>query len=92
MDLKVTALIPNRIFTSLQNGYVYGKAVLISGEGVIDVISVDDIPEGIQVETYEGCTLLPGLIDVHVHIEDWVAPVLLSYGITTARDTGNELN
>jgi len=38
--------------------------------------------------------VFPGvrLIDTHCHLEDWAAPMFISYGITTVRDTGNELN
>jgi hypothetical protein len=37
------------------------------------------------------CTLLPGLIDTHVHFMRWHGPQFLAFGVTTVRDTGNPL-
>lgn len=34
----------------------------------------------------DGRTLIPGLIDAHVHVESWALPVFLKYGVTTVRD------
>lgn len=37
-----------------------------------------------------GKTLIPGLIDAHVHLEDWTLPLFLKYGVTTVRDLHND--
>jgi imidazolonepropionase-like amidohydrolase len=37
-----------------------------------------------------GRTVIPGLIDAHVHLEDWALPVFLKYGVTTVRDLHND--
>jgi len=47
MKTNVFAVIPDRIFTSLGNSYEYGKAVLVDGEEIVEVISVVDIPESV---------------------------------------------
>jgi imidazolonepropionase-like amidohydrolase len=36
-----------------------------------------------------GRTLIPGLIDAHVHVEPWSLPLFLKYGVTTVRDVHN---
>ena len=36
-----------------------------------------------------GRTVIPGLIDAHVHVEDWTLPFFLRYGVTTVRDLHN---
>jgi imidazolonepropionase-like amidohydrolase len=39
-----------------------------------------------------GCTLLPGLVDMHVHVLDpGLLPRYLEHGVTTVKDVGNEL-
>ncbi len=38
----------------------------------------------------EGRTAMPGLIDAHVHVEEWALPLFLTYGITTVRDLHND--
>jgi imidazolonepropionase-like amidohydrolase len=37
-----------------------------------------------------GKTIVPGLIDAHVHVEEWTLPVFLKYGVTTVRDLHND--
>jgi hypothetical protein len=37
-----------------------------------------------------GRTLMPGLVDAHVHAQSWTFPLLLRWGVTSARDLGND--
>jgi imidazolonepropionase-like amidohydrolase len=49
------------------------------------------VPEGAQVFEGAGRTLVPGLWDSHMHVsDDFSGPLLLSLGITSARDPGND--
>jgi dihydroorotase-like cyclic amidohydrolase len=51
----------------------------------------DDI-EDAEIIDGQGCVLLPGLIDAHVHLHGEENLVqLASHGITTALDMGNDL-
>ena len=43
-------------------------------------------PPARRVIDAAGRTLVPGLIDAHVHAEPWTAAVFLKYGVTTVRD------
>jgi len=46
-----------------------GAVVLVDGERIAAVLPVDaELPAGCKVISYEGATLMPGLIDVHVHL------------------------
>jgi imidazolonepropionase-like amidohydrolase len=51
------------------------------------------VPAGARSVDAAGNTLVPGLWDMHAHIEqvEW-GPVYLAAGITTVRDCGNELD
>ena len=61
-----------------------GKITLV---GAADAIKV---PKGAQVFEGAGKTLVPGLWDSHMHFgDDASGPMLLSLGITSARDPGN---
>ncbi len=66
-------------------------AVVIEGERVAGVSPVGALPEGMDVRYLDGCTLLPGLIDCHTHLSDWMLPAFLAAGVTAVRDTGNDL-
>ena len=46
-------------------------------------------PPGARVIGAEGRTILPGLIDAHVHISAYMHPLFLHYGVTTIMDTAN---
>ncbi len=46
-------------------------------------------PDGALVIDLEGKTILPGLIDPHVHLREWMPQMFLRYGVTTVADTNN---
>jgi imidazolonepropionase-like amidohydrolase len=51
------------------------------------------VPAGARTVDAAGNTLVPGLWDMHAHVEqiEW-GPVYLAAGVTTVRDCGNELD
>jgi imidazolonepropionase-like amidohydrolase len=50
--------------------------------------AADAVPARRAIEA-SGQTLIPGLIDAHVHVEPWSAPLFLKYGVTSVRDVHN---
>ena len=44
-------------------------------------------PANARVIRTDGRTILPGLVDPHVHIRDYMPPMFLRYGVTTVADT-----
>jgi len=51
------------------------------------------IPDGAQIVDGQGGTLLPGLIDMHVHIAaDSDGLIDIAAGVTSVRDLGNDLD
>ena len=48
------------------------------------------IPAGATVIKTDGRTILPGLVDTHVHLRDWHIPFFLAYGVTTIGDIHND--
>jgi imidazolonepropionase-like amidohydrolase len=48
-------------------------------------------PKGAEVIDGKGRTLVPGLWESHMHVsDDYTGPYLLSLGVTSARDPGND--
>ena len=47
---------------------VTGRAVLVEGERITGIVSDAAIPEGIETVDLGGAYLLPGLINLHVHL------------------------
>jgi imidazolonepropionase-like amidohydrolase len=66
---------------------------IIVDKGQITQIGPDSrihVPAGAQVFDGKGKTLVPGLWDSHMHFpDDASGPVLLSLGVTSVRDPGN---
>ncbi|HIM55071.1 MAG TPA: hypothetical protein EYM39_00050 [Candidatus Latescibacteria bacterium] len=65
-------------------------AVIVEHSMVTDVVPSLDLPPDFPVHRSD-CTIIPGLIDTHVHFMRWQGAVFLAYGVTTIRDTGNDL-
>lgn len=64
-------------------------ALIIDGARIAAVVPVGEVPPELPVVTAPGGTVLPGLLDVHVHFGAWQGPLYLAYGVTTVRDVGN---
>lgn len=43
-----------------------------------------------QVIRAQGKFIIPGLIDMHVHYEEWMGKLFIANGVTTIKDTGND--
>jgi imidazolonepropionase-like amidohydrolase len=80
------------------------QAIVIVGEKIIAVgtpIKSVEIPKNAKVIDATGKFLIPGLIDAHVHLVhrlnfahmtgDEVLPLFLANGVTSVRDTGDEI-
>lgn len=44
------------------------------------------VPQSATVIDTDGLTILPGLIDMHLHMQPWKIPLYLPWGVTTAGD------
>ncbi len=71
--------------------------VRIEGDRITAVGTDTPAPiAGARIMDLEGRTVLPGLIDTHVHLSDleqarWMLKLLLAHGVTTVKDAGNSL-
>lgn len=84
------ACIADRVFDG--RDVLEDQAVLVDGDRVSDVMPMEALPAGMPVLREPGCTLIPGLIDIHTHFLRWEGPQFLAFGVTTIRDTGNPLD
>ena len=67
------------------------QAVVVESGAVVGLMPRAALPPGLPMTDHAGCTILPGLIDAHSHFMRWQGPAYLAYGVTTVRDTGNDL-
>lgn len=85
------ALANGVVFDAFTGTMLQNCVVLIEGSRIQAVCTPGDLDDEILKIDIRGKYVLPGLIDVHVHSEDWHAPLFLAKGITAVRDTGCEL-
>lgn len=93
VDQGVVALVGGRLINGRGVQPVENAVVLIQGARVLAAGPADEvaIPEGAAMKDVAGMSILPGLIDSHLHtINDLKTPALfLSHGVTTFRDPGH---
>jgi imidazolonepropionase-like amidohydrolase len=61
--------------------------VVVISDGVIAAVS-DHVRDGVEHVDGRGATLLPGLIDAHVHTDAAAQRLALTFGVTTTLDMG----
>jgi imidazolonepropionase-like amidohydrolase len=68
-------------------------ALIIIRNGRIESVSrVNEmpVPRGAERVSLVGKTVIPGLIDAHVHLERWALPRFVAWGVTSVRDMGDD--
>lgn len=65
---QVVAIRAGRLFDSRSGAMLANQVVLIRGERIADVGSAVEIPPQAQIIDLSAATVLPGMIDAHVHV------------------------
>lgn len=66
-----------------------GRAVLVMGDRIVEIGAAGELraPEGVPVVDGRGYTLIPGLIDAHIHLNDEAELAgYLAHGVTGVRN------
>ena len=86
------ALVADRIWDGLSDTTQERVAVIVKGAEIEAIAPLDHLPPHLPQLDLAGCTLIPGLIDAHVHYSAAMGPAFLAAGVTTVRDVGNDLD
>src|SRR5438445_11681309 len=65
---QVVAIKAGRLFDARSGNLLNNQIVLIKGDRITDVGADLSIPAGARVLDLSGATVLPGMIDAHVHV------------------------
>lgn len=70
------------------------RMTIVFGERITDLgpSSTTSIPRGCRVMDAVGKTVIPGLIDMHVHLKPGAFALFLAHGVTAVKDVGNQLD
>ena len=72
------------IIDGIADAPLTGRALLIEGGMVRDILPANaPAPAGAQVIDLNGKFILPGLIDSHVHWEEWMGELYVNHGVTS---------
>jgi imidazolonepropionase-like amidohydrolase len=82
-----------RVFDSEQGAMRENQAVVMDGERVTQVgpSGSTEIPKNAERLDGSGKTLLPGLFDMHAHLQPLDGLLNIASGVTAARDMGNDI-
>ena len=84
-----------RLIDGLADQPQEGVSIVVDGERISQITSSDaPAPAGAEVIDLTGKTVVPGLIDTHVHatlLDSESLPLFIAAGVTTARDVGGKL-
>ncbi len=90
--METFALVADRLWDGRGDVAREGLAVLVRGAQIEAIAPLGEIPPRAAVRRFPGCTLIPGLMDAHVHYSTVMGPAFLAAGVTTIRDVGNDLD
>lgn len=88
-----TQVVKGRVLVPEDRKVIEQGVVVLAGREVACAGPLDACrwPEGTPVHNAEHATILPGLIDLHVHARPHYVEAFLPAGVTTVRDTNNTL-
>lgn len=85
-DAPTLAIVDVDVIPMDEPGVLRDRTVLIAGDRIVRVGPANEVevPEGVPRIDGAGRTLIPGLVDAHVHLFDADdLPLLLAHGVTT---------
>ncbi|KMK76639.1 hypothetical protein AB990_11185 [Alkalihalobacillus pseudalcaliphilus] len=84
-------LLINGYVINVESGEVKKGDILINGHKVEQISYEEGVLEAEQVMDIAGKYVIPGLIDMHVHIKETFAPFFVASGVTTVRNTAGSV-
>lgn len=85
-------LIKNGTIIDVENGVSFIGAIEVEGNKIKRMIKQDEVlPVGIETINAKGKYIIPGLIDMHCHINERYAPHFVASGVTTVRNAAGNV-
>ncbi len=88
------AIVGGTLITGLDDTQIRESAVIFENGRIIYAgkLAGAPIPQNAQIVDAKNRWLIPGLIDMHVHLDEVITPeMFLKFGVTSVRDVGSRL-
>ncbi len=84
----ITALVGATVIDVAAGNSIEDAVVLVQDGRVLALGRASDlkVPSGSVIDTLRGRWIIPGLIDVHTHLQPWGMSLALRWGVTAVRD------
>jgi len=79
-----------RVFDPRTGGIMDGLTIVVEGNRIVSVTPGTAVEPRGEVIDARGKVVLPGLWDMHVHLDETDAMLHIAAGVTSARDLGND--
>jgi imidazolonepropionase-like amidohydrolase len=79
-----------RVLDVEHGSWLPDQTVVVVGDVIMAVGRDAPVPAGAEVVDLAGRALVPGFIDMHVHVGDADGALNIASGVTTVRDLGND--
>ena len=86
-------LIKNGTIIDVESGVSFIGSIEVEGNRIKRIIKQnDELPVAIETVDANGKYIIPGLIDMHCHINERYAPHFVASGVTTVRNAAGNVN
>lgn len=86
------AIVADELWDGKSDTTTENLALIVKGQKISAITSPASLESNIPRINLPGCTLMPGLMDAHIHYSAVMGPAFLAAGVTTVRDVGNNLD
>lgn len=84
-------LLTNGNIIDVENEVVIQGDIEIKGDKIVKIYHQESPPDGIPSFDIKGKYVIPGLIDMHCHIQEQFAPHFVASGVTTVRNAAGNV-
>ena len=89
-------LLKNANVIDVESGHIVVKNITIESGFITRMENIEEQESSLSIDVtvldLQGKWIMPGLIDMHVHIKEGYAPLFTASGVTTVRNTGGSVD